>query len=88
MIGLTRLATMLKHAGRFHLMDVVHTFDPADYVEAFDRFVQGAGEHFGQEMVPKAEATIREEFPTFDWIMEEITRLSGFQFNERITRNE
>ncbi len=36
LIGLTRLATMLKHIGRFHLMDVVHTFDPTDYIEAFD----------------------------------------------------
>ena len=81
LVGLTRLATMLKNGGRFHLMDVVHTFDPADYAKAFDRFVQGAGEHFGQEMVPKAEATIREEFPTFDWMMEGILRRASFRID-------
>ena len=81
LIGLARLADMLKDGGRFHLMDIVHTFDPADYAEAFSQFVQGAGEQFGQEMVRKAEATIREEFPTFDWIMEGILRRAGFRID-------
>ena len=32
-------------------------------------------------MVPRAEATIREEFPTFDWIMEGILRRAGFRID-------
>ena len=81
LVGLIRLASMLKQNGRFHLMDVVHTFDPTDYIEAFDQFVRGAGEHFGSDMIPRAEATIREEFPTFDWIMEGILRRAGFRID-------
>ena len=81
LIGLTRLAEMTKDGGRLHLMDVVHTFDPSDYAEAFNAFVRGAAEHFGREMIPKAEATIRQEFPTWDWIIEGMLRRAGFRID-------
>ncbi len=80
-IGLTRLAAMLKSGGRFHLRDVVHTFDPREYVAAFDRFVSGAVKQFGPDMGARAEATIRDEFPTWDWIMEGMLRRAGFRID-------
>lgn len=81
LIGLARLAGMLRAGGRCHLMDLAYRFDPADYVEALDGFVRGAGEHFGVEMIPKAEATVRDEFPTWDWILETMLGRAGFRID-------
>jgi cyclopropane fatty-acyl-phospholipid synthase-like methyltransferase len=81
LVGLTRLAAMLRPGGKLHLMDVVHRFDPREYAKAFDAFVEGAVEHFGPEMRPRVEATIRDEFPTWDWIMEGMLRRAGFHID-------
>ena len=80
-IALTRLAAILQEGGRLHLKDVVHTFDPRNYAAAFDRFVGGAIELFGPAIGPKAEAAIRDEFPTWDWIMEGMLRRAGFRID-------
>ena len=81
LIGLTRVAAMLRPGGRLHLMDVVYSFDPQDYAMAFDAFVAAAVEHFGPDVQPRAEATVRDEFPTWDWILEGMLRQAGFHID-------
>ena len=87
-IALTRLAAMLAPLGRLHVQDVVYAFAPAQYRAAFDRFVAGAVGHFGPEMAPRAEATIRDEFPTWDWILEGMLRRAGFRIDLADYRGE
>jgi putative AdoMet-dependent methyltransferase len=74
MVALARLAGMLKPGGRFHLRDIAHTFDPRDPKIGFDQFVNQAVRLFGEGMRTKAETTIRDEFPTWDWIIEGMLR--------------
>ncbi|HOF87890.1 MAG TPA: class I SAM-dependent methyltransferase [Armatimonadota bacterium] len=78
LVGLRRLAGMLRDDGLCYLMDTVYSFPPPDYArfmaETVARFARNAGEEFGQEVA----TAFREEFSTCDWIMEGVLTRAGF----------
>ncbi len=78
LIALYRVANMLKDGGKFYLKDVVFSFDPDNYQSFFSELVRS---------VPAALADgfrthIREEYSTFDWIMEGLLKRAGFVIDE------
>ncbi len=83
-VALVRMAAMLKPGGRLHLQDAVFTFQPTDYVAAFDGFVAGSVRRFGPEVAPKVIRHIRDEFSTFDWIMEGLLCRAGFRIDRTV----
>ena len=80
-IALARVAAMLADHGRLHLRDLAFRFDPADYVAAFESFLEMVETHLGSEIIPGAEATLRDEFPTWDWVWEGLLRRAGFRID-------
>ncbi len=78
LIGLRRVAAMLKPDGLFCLGDTVYSFDLAEYARFFDEkvawFTEAASEEFGDEVA----MAVREEFSTLDWIMEGLLTRAGF----------
>ena len=77
-IGLKKLAQMLKPEGKFLLFDVVFSFDPKDYESNIVRFIQFMSEQMGGGMKKELETHIRQEFSTFDWVMEGMLEKTGF----------
>ncbi len=82
LIGLRRLAGMLKDDGMFFLWDTVYSFAPEDYArlmaEKVAWFTDRVNVEFGQEVA----TAFREEFSTCDWIMEGLLTRAGFSIEQ------
>lgn len=80
MVGLLRIASMLKVGGVLFLRDTVFSFNPSEYrsrIDAWiDRVAKPAGEGF---TVSDFETHIREEYTTFGWIIEGMLTRAGFE---------
>ena len=82
LVGLTRLAGMLRAGGKLYLRDLVFTFNPREYAQSFEGIVRNVADFFGEEeMGRQAEQHIRDEFSTWDWIMEGLLRRAGFRID-------
>jgi putative AdoMet-dependent methyltransferase len=80
-VALQRMAQMLRPGGRLLLFDVVFSFDT--YYEAnIKRFIQAMADRMGDEMKHELETHIRQEYSTFDWIMEEMLKKAGFKIKK------
>ena len=82
MIALRRLAAMLKPKGKLYLFDVVFSFDIADYQACLDEWVKSTAEKVGPEFAEGAETHVRDEYSTFDWLMESLLEKAGFEIEK------
>jgi putative AdoMet-dependent methyltransferase len=79
-VGLMNVAKMLKPGGKFYLFDVVFpTLN--DYAATFNSWVKTFSEKVGPEFAIEVESHIRDEFSTFDWVMEGLLQRAGFQID-------
>jgi putative AdoMet-dependent methyltransferase len=78
LVGLQRLASILKPGGRFFLFDVVFSFDAAQYASCFQQFVESMGDRMGPGGRAESETHLRDEFSTCSWIMEGLLERAGF----------
>jgi putative AdoMet-dependent methyltransferase len=76
--GLKRMNKMLKPGGKFFLFDVVFPSDRDDYTDSFDNWIESFEKNVGPAFAKEGETHIRDEFSTYDWIMEGMLKRSGF----------
>jgi len=88
LVGLRRLASMLKPGGRLFLFDVVFSFGIAEYERRIDRFIRETREQMGPGGRNESETHIREEYSTCDWIMEGLLERAGFRVETADYRND
>ncbi len=86
-VGLLRVADMLKPGGRFYLFDVVFPAD-RDYASRFDLWVESFVAKVGPEFANEVETHIRDEYSTFDWVMEGMLRRAGFHIDQADYQDE
>lgn len=80
-IALERIYAMLDDAGTFFLRDVVVAHDePLDQVQGF---VEDQARSGGEKSRKDAEGHFREEFSTYDWIMEGLLERAGFTIEDQ-----
>lgn len=81
MIALKRIYSLLKKGGKFYLRDVVYSFkgDHNDFFKSWIKGVKGAG---GDGMAKDLAMSIKEEYYTFDWIMEGLLQRAGFMIEK------
>jgi len=83
LIGLRRVAAMLKDQGKFFLGDVVFSFDVVDYKLVMDKWVKSAIEKVGSDFKTEVETHARDEYSTFDWVMEGMLEKAGFEIQKK-----
>ena len=76
--GLKRLAQMCKPGGKLYLFDVVFSFDMNDYESRLAQWVKSTDERIGMMFAEEVKIHVREEYSTFDWIMEGFLERAGF----------
>ncbi|HNQ35806.1 MAG TPA: class I SAM-dependent methyltransferase [bacterium] len=81
LIGLRRAARMLKTGGRFFLFDVVFPIGLADCKKRLDDWVRAFAEKAGPEMAAEAEVHLRDEYSTYDRVLEEFLVQAGFRID-------
>ncbi len=59
----------------------VFSFPIEEYHYKIDNWIDTMKQNVGIDFAEEAEMHIKEEFSTFDWIMEEMLHKSGFEFD-------
>jgi ubiquinone/menaquinone biosynthesis C-methylase UbiE len=77
-VALRRVAQMLKPGGRFYLFDVVFPAELSGYESHFNEWVEGMAQAVGAEFAAEIESHIRDEYSTYDWVMEGLLTRAGF----------
>jgi ubiquinone/menaquinone biosynthesis C-methylase UbiE len=85
LVGLSRVADMVKPGGRMCLFDVVYPFNVREHKAAFDQWISSTEANLGKEFANETVIHIRDEYSTFDWILEGMLERSGFSINEQRT---
>lgn len=81
-IALQRMNRMLKPGGQLYLSDVI--FDQRKVTENIERFITNLEKVAGPEMRKDVEAHIRQEFSTYDWIMDGLFERAGFRILSKV----
>ncbi len=79
LVGLTRAAEMLKAGGRFFLFDIVFPSAADDMEGKLNAWVRSITEQSGPELAAEAKIHIRDEYSTYDWVMEGLLERAGFK---------
>jgi ubiquinone/menaquinone biosynthesis C-methylase UbiE len=87
LIALKRISSMLKVSGRFYLRDVIYSSEISDFDPFFSKLVQSIPEEVKDEMAHEYIIHIKEEFSTFDWVIEELIEKAGFRIEEAFYDN-
>jgi len=82
LVGLHRLASMLKPDGRLYLFDVVFSFDVGRCESSVERFIEKMSVRTARDGRRAAQTHVREEYSTCSWIMEGLLERAGFQIDE------
>ncbi|MDY6857431.1 MAG: class I SAM-dependent methyltransferase [Thermodesulfobacteriota bacterium] len=80
-IALNRLNAMLKPGGKFFLCDVVFDFDPTEYIENIDSWINGMRANAGDKMANETIVHVKDEFSTWDWIVSGMLEKANFSIN-------
>lgn len=88
LVGLRRLASMLKPQGRFYLFDVVFSFEADRCESSLERFIEKMGVGTGPHSRRALETHVREEHSTCGWIMEGLLERAGFRIDNAHYRDE
>jgi len=88
LVGLHRLASMLRPDGRLYLLDVVFSFDIGSYEACVERFLHKMSAPAGPARRGAAQTHIRDEHSTCGWIMEGLLERAGFQIDEADSKDD
>jgi putative AdoMet-dependent methyltransferase len=82
LIGLKRLAKMLKTNGRLYLHDVVFSFDITNYESSIKGFIESMTEKLGLQSREGLKIHFRQEYSTCGWIMQGLLERAGFMIDK------
>jgi ubiquinone/menaquinone biosynthesis C-methylase UbiE len=80
-IALSRIHRMLKPSGHFYLHDVI--IEAGDSLANIVRFIDRQGEAGGDFLREDAEGHFRDEYSTYDWVMDGLFSRVGFSILQR-----
>lgn len=78
LVALHRLATMVKPGGAFYLKDIVFSLNLDKYEKTLTFAVEDLRKAAGDETASNFERHIKQEYSTYDWVMEEMLYRAGF----------
>lgn len=81
-VALRRLNKMLKVGGQLYLSDIV--FEENNVQENIERFIARLENVAGHDIRKDVEAHIRQEFSTYDWIMDGLLERANFRITSKV----
>ncbi len=81
-VGLKRMNGMLKPGGLLYLSDVI--FEERNLRENIEQFIGKLESVAGVELREDVEAHIRQEFSTYDWVMDGLLERAGFSIRNKM----
>lgn len=87
-VALLRMNDILKPGGKLYLFDVIFTFDPKYHENAIEDFIKNMQDNAGDSMAYETEIHIKEEFSTYDWIIDGLFEKTGFSVDLKEIESE
>ncbi len=84
--ALLNMNKMLKLDGILFLSDVVFKFDP-DFEKNTDTFLDELARDFNKDFVEETKTHIKDEYSTFDWILQGLIERAGFKIEKSNTED-
>ncbi len=82
-VALKRMHEMLKPGGKLYLFDVVFAFDIDSYATELSDWVSVMARNGTPAMAEETVVHIRDEYSTFDWVIEGMLTRAGFSIDEK-----
>ncbi|WJI08787.1 class I SAM-dependent methyltransferase [Methanobacterium sp. CWC-01] len=77
-VALLNMASILKKGGKLYLFDVIFTFPAPDHEHSLENLVETMKKHGGDSLANETLIHIKDEYSTYDWIMEGLLKKTGF----------
>ena len=84
--GLLNMNKMLKLGGALFMSDVVFKSDP-DYEKNIDILISQLSKDFSEAFVNEVKVHIRDEYSTFDWVLQGLIERAGFNIERMNTED-
>ncbi len=84
--ALLNINKMLKSGGIFYLADFVFEFDH-DFKKNTDALLEKLSKDFTKDFIEETKVHIREEYSTFDWILQGLIERAGFNIEHSNTED-
>lgn len=82
-IALINIASMLREGGKFCLRDMIYSFDARKHERLIEDYISKASGAVSSEFAGRIEAHIKNEYSTFDWIMEGMLERAGLKVEQK-----
>jgi len=80
-VAVKRIFDMLKPGGRFFLKDAMISVEINEFFDSVDYWISGTREQSGDGPAEATILFIKDEYPTYSWIMEEMLKKVGFNID-------
>lgn len=87
-IALKNIYKMLKPNGVFFLSDIIFSFTIENYETDINKMINEIEKNTDKDFSNEAVIHIKEEFSTFDWIIENMLQKTGFYIKDKIEFNK
>ena len=87
LVALQNVRKYLNRDGIFYLSDVVLSFIPDDYEDEINSFLSKLENQTDNEFVKDGILHFKEEFSTYDWILDSIIERAGFRIKDKIRKD-
>ena len=87
LVALKNAYKYLKKSGIFYLFDVVLSFIPDAYENEINSFLSKLEKQTDDEFVKDGVLHFKEEFSTYDWILDSIIERAGFNIKDKIRKD-
>jgi ubiquinone/menaquinone biosynthesis C-methylase UbiE len=77
-VAVKRIFDMLKPGGKLYLKDCMISVEIQDFFDSVDYWVSGTREMSGDKPAEAVVLCIRDEYPIYAWVMEEMLKKVGF----------
>lgn len=84
-IAMFNINKMLKMDGILYIFDIVFNFSPLEYEAKVEKWISGFEKITGKGFRKEIETHIRDEFSTFNWIIEEMLNKAGFRIEKLVS---
>lgn len=86
-IALKNMYQMLKKDGKVYIHDVIYSFPINNYEKALNDWIEKQRKNSGNEVAKEIEIHIKNEFSTFNDIMEKLFKKVDFKIEKTINKN-
>jgi SAM-dependent methyltransferase len=87
-VALMRVHDLLTPGGLFYLRDVVFSFDVREYETVLNGFLRGLEERTDAEFVRDGILHLREEYSTYDWVLDAMIERAGLRIRTKTALTE